>query len=169
MPSQRLILLRHAKSAWDDPEQRDHDRPLNARGRAACDAIGDWLAMRGYLPAQVLCSTAARTVETWERVSARLPDSPEATYLPGLYHAEPHAIRAAIAQAVATPLLVIGHNPGFGELAHRVVVTPPAHPKFGQYPTAATLVADLSGEGWAEAINAPGTVVDFTVPRDLIG
>ena len=31
----RLILTRHAKSAWDDPLLDDHDRPLNRRGMRA--------------------------------------------------------------------------------------------------------------------------------------
>ena len=40
----RLILMRHAKSSWDDPRIDDFDRPLNARGRASATALGEWLA-----------------------------------------------------------------------------------------------------------------------------
>ena len=29
----QLLILRHAKSSWDDAAQPDRDRPLNARGR----------------------------------------------------------------------------------------------------------------------------------------
>ena len=49
----RLILTRHAKSAWDDPSMDDHDRPLNDRGRRSARALGDWLASRGYDPAAI--------------------------------------------------------------------------------------------------------------------
>lgn len=42
-----LLLMRHAKSAW--PDVPDHERPL-----------GHWLAAAGYLPDQVMCSTARR-------------------------------------------------------------------------------------------------------------
>ena len=34
----RLILMRHAKSSWADPSQRDLDRPLNKRGRRSAGA-----------------------------------------------------------------------------------------------------------------------------------
>jgi phosphohistidine phosphatase len=42
--TKRLILTRHAKSAWDDPLMADHDRPLNERGKAAAADLGQWLA-----------------------------------------------------------------------------------------------------------------------------
>ena len=45
----RLILTRHAKSAWDDPTLDDHDRPLNDRGRRSARALGDWLGTRRTL------------------------------------------------------------------------------------------------------------------------
>jgi hypothetical protein len=35
----RLILLRHAKSSWDDPSLEDHERPLNKRGRKAAPDV----------------------------------------------------------------------------------------------------------------------------------
>ena len=51
----RLILIRHAKSSWDDPMADDHARVLNGRGRASAAAIGGWLAAKSYLPDVVLC------------------------------------------------------------------------------------------------------------------
>lgn len=71
--TKRLILIRHAKSAWDDPLLPDHDRPLNPRGEGAARDLGQWLASRGYVPGEVLCSDALRTRATWE---ASLPSSP---------------------------------------------------------------------------------------------
>ena len=29
----RLVLIRHAKSSWKNPQLRDFDRPLNKRGK----------------------------------------------------------------------------------------------------------------------------------------
>ena len=86
----RLILTRHAKSAWDDPTLADHDRPLNARGRRSALALGDWLASRGYEPEEVLCSSARRTQETWAMVAAAPVEvRPLLRIEPGLYHASP--------------------------------------------------------------------------------
>ena len=42
-----LYLLRHPKSAWDDPALDDHDRPLNKRGLAASQAMGAWMGGAG--------------------------------------------------------------------------------------------------------------------------
>jgi phosphohistidine phosphatase len=60
----RLILSRHAKSGWDDPDLSDHDRPLNARGRGDAPKVGAWLRAKGYLPDAALVSSARRTQET---------------------------------------------------------------------------------------------------------
>uniref|UniRef100_UPI0035189862 SixA phosphatase family protein n=1 Tax=Nioella sp. TaxID=1912091 RepID=UPI0035189862 len=59
----RLILMRHAKSDWS-LGQPDAARPLNARGQRSAEAMGDWLREKGYLPDQILCSSAQRTRET---------------------------------------------------------------------------------------------------------
>lgn len=46
----RLILLRHAKSSWDDPRLEDHERPLNKRGRKAAPDVAAQLRLRGEEP-----------------------------------------------------------------------------------------------------------------------
>ena len=46
----RLILTRHAKSGWDDPDLEDFDRPLTERGRRSAAAIGRWLGRRAIGP-----------------------------------------------------------------------------------------------------------------------
>jgi phosphohistidine phosphatase len=70
----RLILTRHAKSAWDDPAMADHDRPLNERGKAAAADLGQWLASRDYIPQEVLCSDAERTRKTWSGIAPPCPE-----------------------------------------------------------------------------------------------
>ena len=64
----RLILMRHAKSSWADPGQRDLDRPLNKRGRRSAALVGGWLKRKGYRPDQALVSSARRAQETWSGV-----------------------------------------------------------------------------------------------------
>ena len=61
--TRRLILMRHAKSSWDNPFAEDHQRPLNGRGKRSAKAIGEWLRAQGYLPDQILSSSATRTRE----------------------------------------------------------------------------------------------------------
>ena len=95
----RLILTRHAKSAWDNPALSDHDRPLNTRGQRAARELGDWLASRGYEPDEVLCSPALRTRETWDHVAAAVLEvRPAVRYEAELYQAAPETLLAIAAK-----------------------------------------------------------------------
>ena len=67
-----LLLLRHAKSSWDQPGMADHERDLDPRGLAAARRMGALLRERNLIPDLVLCSTARRTVHTWQLASAQL-------------------------------------------------------------------------------------------------
>jgi phosphohistidine phosphatase len=163
-----LILTRHAKSSWDDPTQSDHDRPLNSRGIGAAKDIGQWLASRGYEPGEVLCSDAVRTRETWEGIAPLLASAPEVHLKPALYHAGPDVMLAVLKHAREPVVLMIGHNPGIAEFAHRLVARAPANPEFGKYPTAATLVAEFGAESWADVTFGSGAVKDFIVPREIV-
>ncbi len=167
MTTYRLILTRHAKSSWDAPVG-DHDRPLNKRGRRAAPAVGRWLAAQGYVPDIVLCSTALRATETWERLRPHLLAGPEVVFRGALYHASPVAMMFAVAERAETTVMLIGHNPGIADLAQGLVARPPAHHDFDRYPTAATAVIDLEGRNWAEALRTPGHLTGFAVPGDLM-
>ena len=70
-----LLLLRHAKSSWDNPALDDRDRPLAARGKRSAERIGRYMADNELSPALVLCSPARRAVDTLAIVRAGLgPD-----------------------------------------------------------------------------------------------
>jgi len=158
----RLILTRHAKSDWDDPTLPDHDRPLNARGRRSARALGDWLASRGYDPEEVLCSSARRTCETWERVAdAVFETRPALRIEPALYHAAPEAMLRILRTATAHTVMMIGHNPGIAAFAAMLPARPPLDPQFRSYPTSATLVVDFQADAWAEVEPGQGSVRDF--------
>jgi phosphohistidine phosphatase len=161
----RLILTRHAKSAWDDPLIEDHDRPLNARGRRSALELGEWLHSRGYEPDQVLCSSAARTRETWARaLAAPLEVTPKVEVMDGLYHASPDVMLKLLQGATGDCVMMLGHNPGIAEFAQMLPAKPPHHPDFARYPTAATLVVDFDADGWGGIRPGQGSVLDFFVP-----
>lgn len=158
----RLILTRHAKSAWDDPTLADHDRPLNDRGRRSARALGDWMASRGYEPEEVLCSSARRTQETWAMVAgAALEVRPLLRLEPGLYHAGPDKMLTILRTATHPTVMMLGHNPGISELAALLPARLPMDPDFRRYPTAATLVVDFQIENWSDIRPGDGSVMDF--------
>jgi phosphohistidine phosphatase len=165
----RLILTRHAKSSWDDPLLDDFDRTLNDRGEASADAIGAWLAGKGLVPGEALVSSARRTRETWARIAAALSSEVPARFEQRLYHAGPDTMLKVLRTATAPVAILIGHNPGMAEFAGRIVAAPPLHPRFADYPTAATTVIDFDAARWADVGWHGGRVADFVVPRELIG
>ncbi|GLS88486.1 phosphoglycerate mutase [Cypionkella aquatica] len=164
----RLILTRHAKSAWDDPLTPDHDRPLNERGKAAAADLGQWLASRGYVPAKVLCSDAVRTRQTWSGIAPALPATPLMELKPALYHAGVDVMLAVLKHAQADVVMMIGHNPGIAEFAEKLVAKAPFNAEFGRYPTGATLVVDFAVESWDEIAFGQGVTVDFVIPREMV-
>jgi phosphohistidine phosphatase len=119
----------------------------------------------GYVPDQVLSSSALRTRETYELLGLGAP----ATFLERLYLASSEVMFQVLAEATVPTVLILGHNPGIAEFAHALARHPADHPRFDDYPTGATLVLDFPIRGWAELNWGSGTVRDFIVPRDLLG
>ena len=164
----RLILTRHAKSSWSDSELIDRDRPLNARGRDAADRIGRKLAENGETPGQVLSSPAQRCRETWEVMSAHLPEVARVDFIERLYLAEPGEMLGVLQGAEADTVLMLGHMPGIGLLARRLRRDPPPrHESFEKYPTGATTILDFATDSWAGLLPGTGKLVDWITPRDL--
>lgn len=162
--TKRLILMRHAKSGWDDPTLQDIERALNERGRESATALGHWLRERGYKPDAVLSSSATRTRETFSLLGTKAP----VTFKPELYLASSGVMLKWLKTCQADTILLIGHNPGIADLAEGILTAAPDHPRFFDYPTGATLVCDFPINEWADASPASAQAVDFIVPRDLI-
>ncbi len=158
-----LILMRHAKSSWASPVLADHDRPLNGRGKRSATALGNWLRAQGLIPDEVLCSTSTRTAQTFERL--KLDIAP--TYTRGLYHADPNAMWQVLARAVGDRVLMLGHNPGIAAFAHQLVANAPAHDRFWDYPTGATLVVEFAADRWPDVQPGTGQARGFVTPREL--
>ena len=164
-----LVLIRHAKSSWDDPFSEDHARVLNSRGRAAAPVMGRWIAEKGYCPDQVLCSDAARTVETLALMLPEWPIRPQVLTLSTLYHASPTGMIDQLRKATGQTVALVGHNPGIGSLACGLLPTRPAHPRYADYPTCATAIIAFKTTEWSKIGAGQGTLVDFAIPADLMG
>jgi phosphohistidine phosphatase len=167
-----LLLLRHAKSSWDDASLDDFERPLSRRGRDAAPLVGRHIARRGWVPDMAIVSPAARTRQTWDLVAAEFPRRPQLVVDRSIYEAEPGAILAAIrgiSDDVAT-LMVVGHNPGLEQLAWRIAGDGSSAEALktirNKYPTGATAVFQLAGT-WAHLDETACRLVDFISPRDL--
>jgi phosphohistidine phosphatase len=168
----QLLLLRHAKSSWDDAVMPDRDRPLNQRGRRSAVAIRNAMRDLGLIPDLILVSTAKRTLETMNALEP-WDDTPLIEPMDDLYLAS-EALLLGVLQAVAETVrtvLLIGHNPGMHELA--VLLADPqasAAKPLGQvrdgFPTGALVEFTVTGP-WSRLGAGGGRLVRFLTPRML--
>jgi phosphohistidine phosphatase len=179
-PGRTLVLFRHAKSAW--PDVADHDRPLARRGIRAAPLMGRWLREAGFLPGQVLCSTARRARETWQFAQPGLAATPPVTFDARIYEAAAADLLAVIAEVPAATgtLLLIGHNPAIEDLALMLATAPgggggsapgDAAPgdlerMLAKFPTAAIAVLEFHGT-WPGLARGRARLTAFVTPRDL--
>jgi phosphohistidine phosphatase len=166
----QLLLLRHAKSSWDEPKLADRDRPLNKRGRNAASAIRAAMRDLGLEPDVVLVSPARRTQET---LAALEPwdDTPVVEPMEKLYLASAGQlleVLQSLSETVRSAMLV-GHNPGMQELAKLLIGQPVSdHAKrvADKFPTSALAEFAIRGT-WANLDAGGGQMVRFLTPRDL--
>jgi phosphohistidine phosphatase len=139
----KIILIRHAKSDWDNPSLSDYDRPLAARGLEDAPKMAALLKNRAIRVDRILSSTAKRAKQTTE-ITAEVLGIPEnhIQWDRSLYHASADHLLAVI-QAQPTQLqtlILVGHNPGLTELIIDLGVNLDNLPTGGQF--AFTVLSD---------------------------
>ena len=166
----RLMLLRHAK-AVPQGTLADENRPLAERGRQDMSAIAAFVAARGLVPDLAVVSPAVRTRETWDLLLPAFPAAPVHRFDPRLYAAPAERILDLVHEtdAETATLLMVGHNPGFEDLAHLLAGSGEtgALIRFGgAMPTASLAVVDLSGD-WAGVGPRTGRLEIFATPKSV--
>src|ERR1700733_14428424 len=114
----QLLLLRHAKSSWNDTRLADRERPLTPRGRRAAATMRQAMHELGLTPDLVLVSPARRTLQTLDELEP-WDDTPLHEQLEALYLATPEQLIGVLHDVPETvrSVLLIGHNPGMHDLA----------------------------------------------------
>lgn len=164
-----LLLLRHAKSAWDDPSLSDHDRPLSARGANAVRRLHDHFVRAEYRPDVVLCSSARRTIDTLDGIRTALPKRASIEVIHELYLADADALLTRLhgLGADVRCAVLIGHNPGLEDLAARLVGSGDDRLRTqlaAKFPTGALVALSFDG-GWAELGTGGARIDALFVPR----
>ena len=168
----RLLLLRHAKSCWDDPELSDFERPLAPRGEAATPRIAAYMARKLPVPELALCSAAKRTRQTWTLLAATLPAPCPMKPMRSLYLAPPSRLLTTIRRTAdgVGCLLLIGHNPGLHSLALQLAgsgKTKALARLAAKFPTAALAQLDFETDHWRDIAPGNGRLVRLVRPKDL--
>jgi phosphohistidine phosphatase len=158
-----VLIMRHAKSSWKDPELNDHDRPLNKRGKRAAKAMGKFLKDQGLLPDLITGSTALRVRETVKFFCEGAGSDSVPIFKEELYHCQPEEILAVMKSLPESSQLpiIIGHNPGMEDLLSDL---------FGEMrvPTATVCYLKFSIDKWNELDgNKKGIIESVWRPKDL--
>jgi len=159
-----LLILRHAKSGWDDPSLPDHDRPLTERGKKDAKRIGHLLLEHGLVPDRIISSTAKRAHKTAGKVGKACGYAGQVETTNRLYLASPPQIIEVLREVddECARVLVVAHNPGLEELLRQLTAQPEAMPTA----TLAQVAVDI--DSW-QGLSVPsgGALVQVWRPKEL--
>jgi phosphohistidine phosphatase len=159
----RLLLLRHAKSSWGDPNLKDFDRPLNDRGMKAAPVMGEFMRARKLDPCLILCSPAKRAKQTVSLVIETGKLKGQLKYDERLYGASAALMLEIVSQTEESihEVLIVAHNPGMEDLVSRL--SGEGH----HMPTAALAVIAFNINKWSDVLNQNGQLELFVKPKEL--
>ncbi|KAB5551444.1 hypothetical protein DKX38_008755 [Salix brachista] len=158
--SRRLILLRHAKSSWDDRSLRDHDRPLSKSGVLDAAKVSQKLQQLGWIPQLILSSDALRTKQTLKIMQQQVPDflDAEVHFISSFYSIAAMDGQTAdhLQQAICNysrddilTVMCMGHNRGWEEAASMFSGASI------ELNTCNAALLEAAGKSWAEVKLAP--------------
>lgn len=163
-----LTLLRHAKSDWGDPTLADFDRPLNDRGRRDAPLIGQFFQQAGLTPDLLVSSPARRARQTCDLFAQEVGYKKRITWEEAIYMAGSEALLAVVRSLPdeAGHVLLVGHNPGFEDLAGELMGAGPGAYSL-RLPTAAVAHLALAVDVWREVQPGCGQLQWLLTPKLL--
>jgi len=168
--TRELVVIRHAKSAWDTDARSDFDRPLKKRGRKDAPRMGRWMAEEGLRPDLVVSSPARRAKQTTMLLLEELELEEDAVrWEPCVYGAELPDLLDVLAEIPrsAGRVLLVGHNPGLEDLVLHLggeSVTIPGDGKL--LPTAAAARLRMPVD-WSRLPPGAASLLSLTRPKQL--
>jgi phosphohistidine phosphatase len=161
-----LLLIRHAKSSWDNPGIRDFDRTLNERGLREAPMMANLLIQRGVLPDLMVSSPAKRAFST-ARFFAEAAGKPESDIErnQNIYEASVRDILQIISQLPdhAHVVYLFGHNPTFTDVANRF-----ADDFIDNVPTCGIVHLETSAERWSEMYEVNTRLRACLFPKEVL-
>jgi phosphohistidine phosphatase len=158
----KLILVRHAKSSWNEPGLSDRDRPLNDRGERDAPKMGERLAKEGVKPDVILSSPAVRALATAQIIAGKLDFRRKDIRVDErLYLADADDLLEVIRELddEAKRVMLVGHNPGLADLAHRCSST------ISDMPTCAVAMFGFDAKSWADVGDGSPATATLLTPK----
>jgi phosphohistidine phosphatase len=163
MENKTLILVRHAKSSWDDAALSDFERPLNGRGKRDAPAMAKRLhdhkvKIDGFYssPARRAKKTCKCFVEEYEA-----PDK-DFHLVEKLYEAGEDDFYSVVTKADDryNSIAIFSHNPGITDFVNQLSDT-----HIDNMPTCGAFAIAVACNSWSEFKNAKKEFKFFEFPK----
>jgi phosphohistidine phosphatase len=158
-----LVIVRHAKSSWDNPGLSDHQRPLNKRGKRDAPVMGARLVEWGPPVDRVISSSAVRALTTAEIITREmgLPWD-EIRVEDALYHATEEEMLEIIQEQddYLDGVMLFGHNPGMTCLVNDL-----SNLDLGNLPTCGIVILQFEVGSWTEVGEVQAISAQLDYPK----
>ena len=158
-----LILVRHAKSSWDDLGLNDFDRPLNDRGKKDAPKMAERVAKKKIGIDAFISSPAKRAARTAkifaEEFKAKKKDI---IFKTELYLASENVFYDVIEKTDddLDTIAVFSHNPGITDFANDLTEI-----KVDNIPTCGVFAVKIDSKRWADIKDSKKEFWFFDYPK----
>jgi len=163
----RLLLARHAKSDWNDPDLSDRERPLNGRGERNAPDMGRRLLRLGARPRRIVSSSAVRALSTARLLARELGLRPQCLEVLDILYAASPGIILQVTQSLPPEedeVLLVGHNPECTACANLLGALTIAN-----VPTCGVVALEFPVARWTEVGPGGGRLLFFEYPKKKPG
>ena len=160
-----IILVRHAKSSWDDFSLKDEERPLTDRGKKNAPDMAKRLLKR-KIPIDAILSSPAKRAKSTADFFAKEYDIPKKKIylIPELYMASNEAFVKTIRNAPdkADSIALFSHNNGITQFANTLSET-----RIDHMPTCSVFAVKADIDSWDQFEPGKNEFYFFDYPKSL--
>ena len=159
-----LLLVRHAKSSWDDFSIKDFDRPLNDRGKSDAPMMAQRLLDREIKIDAFIASPAKRARRTAELFAKQFKESKDGIiFVDSLYLASTSTFSEVISKTdnQFDTIAVFSHNDGITAFANTLTNT-----KTDNIPTCGIFAVRIKAKKWSDFAEAEKEFWFFDYPKN---
>ena len=158
-----LLLIRHAKSDWDDPSLSDFDRPLNKRGKSDAPVMAHRLLDKKIKIDAFISSPAKRAKKTASIFAKEYKmDKKDILLAEKLYAAEANVFFEVIRNTndKFDSIALFSHNPGLTDFANLL-----SDVRIDNIPTCGVFAVKADAKHWADFKDAKKDFWFFDYPK----
>lgn len=159
-----ILLVRHAKSGWDDPALSDFERKLTLHGKSDAKSMAKRLVENGIEIDSFVSSSAKRAKKTAKIFMQEFEiNKKKLILLPSLYEASVSSFYDVVENLddKDKSVALFSHNPGITDFANSLDCTP-----VSDMPTCAVYAVKVNAKLWKDFREAEKEFLFFDYPKN---